>query len=77
MTMDNEYSQRGIAIINPYGGVWSPVLFQTPDAALAHLKTFWPKDYDLSKFKLAMVTQTTTIDRAPGEPQFVPLPDNQ
>lgn len=77
--MDEPYTRQGIAIINPYGGIWTSEIFDTPEAALARLKAFWRNvpNHDISKFKLAMATQTVTLNRTPGEPSFLPLPDHQ
>lgn len=70
------YVRNGLAIINPYGGVWTDEIFQTPEAAMKHLTGFWKGGNDrLKEYKLAVATLTTTLDRAPGEPTFIPLPE--
>jgi hypothetical protein len=63
----------GIAIISPYGGIWTDEIFETADAAFAHLKEHYSYP-DTDKFKLAMAVQTTEIYRGLGEPEFIPLP---
>lgn len=69
------YVRNGIAIINPYGGIWTGEIFQTPEEAHAYLTQFWKNtSNDLSRFKLAIATQTITLDRTPGDPVFIDLP---
>lgn len=68
------YTRHGLAIINPYGGVWTDEIFQTPDDALAYLKRFWKDRTDFGDYKLAVATLTVTLDREPGQPTFIPLP---
>ena len=77
--MAEPYVRQGIAIINPYGGIWSNEIFDTPEAALAYLKSFWRNvpNHDIGKFSLAMATQTVTLNCTHGEPIFLPLPDLQ
>lgn len=74
--MNDPYIRQGIAIINPYGGIWTNEIFETPEAALRHLKKYWSNNesFDPSKWRLAMATQTVTLNRTPGEPIFMPLP---
>lgn len=78
--MVKPYMKQGIAIINPYGGIWTNQVFDTPEAALTYLKSLW-KDvpgHDLGEFKLAMAMQTTEVIRPVGDPEFFPMPrDNQ
>lgn len=69
-----EYTKVGLAIINPYGGVWTDEIFETPEAALAYLKKFWKERRDFVGFKLAMATKTITVQRPPGKPTFIELP---
>lgn len=72
------YVRNGLAIINPYGGVWTDEIFQTPDDAMKYLKEFWKNGNNRFKeYKLAVATLTITLDRTPGEPTFIPLPDPQ
>lgn len=70
------YVMHGLAIINPYGGVWTSEIFQTSDAAMKYLTDYWKgKDNDrVKEYKLAVATMTITLDREPGEPIFIPLP---
>lgn len=77
--MDQQtYTRNGLAIINPYGGVWTDEVFQTPDDAMNYLKGFWDGKVDrLKGYKLAVATLTITLDRTPGAPTFIPLPDPQ
>lgn len=70
------YVRNGLAIINPYGGVWTDEVFQTPEDALKYLDQFWKGDNArLKEYKLAVATLTITLDRTPGEPTFIPLPE--
>lgn len=72
------YTRNGLAIINPYGGVWTDQVFQTPEDALKHLNNFWNGKNDrLNEYKLAVATLTITLDRKPGEPMYVPLPNGE
>jgi len=74
--MTEPYTRQGIAIINPYGGIWTNEVFKTPEEALGYLKAYWKgvPNHDISKFRLAMAVQTTTIYRPQGEPKFFPMP---
>jgi hypothetical protein len=70
------YVTRGLAIINPYGGIWTPHVFSTPEEAMKYLESFWNGKNDrLKEYKLAVATLTVTLDRVPGEPTFIALPD--
>lgn len=70
------YVRNGLAIINPYGGVWTDEVFQTPDEAMKYLNDFWKGKNDrIREYKLAVATLTITLDRKPGEPTFIPLPE--
>lgn len=72
--MADSYTRNGIAIINPYGHVWTDRIFQKPEEAVEYLRSFWKEmPMDISKFKLAMATLTITIDRPAGEPTFIDL----
>lgn len=71
----NEHRRQGIVIINPYGGIWGPNVFESPAQARQHLENFWRGiPCDLTKFKLAWGEQVTRIALTPGEPQFIDLP---
>ena len=74
--MMDTYVRNGLAIINPYGGVWTDKIFQSPEEAMQYLNSFW-KDGNpkLKEYKLAIATLTITLDRSPGEPTFLPLPE--
>lgn len=70
------YVTRGLTIINPYGGIWTPHVFSSPDEAMKYLTSFWNGKNDrLKEYKLAVATLTVTLDREPGEPTFIPLPE--
>jgi hypothetical protein len=74
--MNDPYVKHGIAIINPYGGIWTNEVFDTPEAAYAYLRHFWKgvPTADLTRYQLAMATQIVTLDRPAGDPIFLPLP---
>lgn len=78
MPMKNEpYVSHGLAIVNPYGGVWTDKLFETPEQAVAYLKAFWPKGFEAGKWKLAQATQTIEIATEPGQPlPFIEVKDH-
>jgi hypothetical protein len=71
----DERVSHGLAIINPYGGIWTDEIFEKPEDALRYLKAFWNgHNFDASKWRLALATQTITLDRHPGEPTLLELP---
>jgi hypothetical protein len=69
-------TRKGIAIISPYGGIWSNELFETAEAARRYLADYWKKTphHDLSGYRLARATQTVTLIRAPGELLLIDMP---
>ncbi len=76
MADQQTYTRNGLAIINPYGGVWTDSIFQTPEDAMKYLTGFWNGKNDrLKEYKLAVATLTITLDRPLGEPTFIPLPN--
>lgn len=66
----------GLAIINPYGGVWADRLFDTAEDAMLYLKIEFPRS-DLKQFKLAMAVKTVEIYRDLAEPEFIPMPTDR
>lgn len=70
-------AKSGIAIVGPYGNVWTDELFDTPAAAVAHLKNFWSgvDSFDLSKWSLSAAHRTLTLDAANPEPILTPATD--
>ena len=72
----DERTSHGIAIINPYGGIWTDTLFKTPEEAAKYLRNFWGQTpFDPSKWRLAKATATITLDRKLGGPTLIPLPE--
>ena len=72
---DDTYKRHGLAILSPYGGIWTDEVFQTPEDALKYINDFWKGKNDrIGEYKLAVATLTVTLDRPPGEPTFIPLP---
>lgn len=70
-------TKTGIAIVGPYGNVWSDELFDTPAAAVAHLRNYWKgvADFDLSKWKLSAASRTLRLDAADPTPILTPATD--
>ena len=66
--------QTGLAILNQYGGIWTDELFETPEAALAYLKSYWKDQKDLSGYRLVQAVKTIEVYRPQGDPVIVPLP---
>lgn len=64
--------KTGLAIINPYGGIWADEVFETAEAARKYLHRNYPEAKP-GTFKLAMAVQTVEVWREPGEPTYVPL----
>lgn len=60
----------GVAIINPYGGIWTDELFETVAEAREYLKSHHPNGKH-SEFKFAMAVRTIELYRKPGEPEYV------
>jgi len=74
--MNDTYVRNGLAIINPYGGIWTDEIFQTPEDALKYLNDFWKGKNDrLKEYKLAVATLTVTLDRPVGEPTYIAFPN--
>lgn len=67
------YERVGLAIINPYGGVWTDSLFESPEKAAAYLKQHYPQG-DRTQFKLASARLTVEVTRPVGEPAYIALP---
>lgn len=73
---NDTYIRNGLAIINPYGGIWTDEIFQTPEDAMKYLNEFWKgKDGRLKEYKLAVATLTVTLDRPVGEPMYIAFPE--
>lgn len=71
------YNRTGLAIINPYGGIWTDTLFQTEQEALKYLKSFWG-DQDVSRFRLACASVEVKLELGgDGEPIYVSLPNGE
>lgn len=56
------YERTGVGIVNPYGQLWSDEVYDTPEAAIAHLRRFWNgvPAYDESRWSLTMVLVKVT-----------------
>jgi hypothetical protein len=74
---DRTKTKTGIAIVTPYGSVWSDELFDTPAAAVAHLKDYWKgvSQFDLSKWHLSAATRTLRLNPADPTPILNPATD--
>ena len=71
---DEPYVRTGLAIINPYGGIWTDEIFQTPEEALKYLRAFWGADKDLSNFKLAHAKLEVNLELQHTGPLYISLP---
>lgn len=69
----DERVEYGIAIINPYGGIWTGEIFDDVAKAQAYLKNYWKgqEKPEIEKFSFAPAIQTTKI--VPVEEKFVAL----
>jgi len=67
---------NGIAIISPYGAIWTDELFETPEAAAKYLDDFWKGiKFERKRFRLAQATTTIKVVTHPGEPHLFEMPD--
>jgi hypothetical protein len=73
--MPETYKRSGLAIINPYGGIWTDRLFESDTKACEFLKRFWGDEKDLSGFKLAYAHLEISLHQEKNKPVFVPLPN--
>lgn len=71
------YTSRGLAIINPYGGIWTRHIFDTPEAAIKYLRDYWGEKHDISKFKLAPAHLEVKLDEFDGKPRLLSLPNGE
>jgi hypothetical protein len=56
-----ENTQTGLALVGPYGNVWHDALFQTPEAAIRYLTTYWRGvAWEPQNWKVVQATQTIT-----------------
>lgn len=56
------YTSEGLAIINPYGGIWTSHIFDTREDALTHLRKFWGTiTFDESGWHVASASLTITV----------------
>ncbi|MET4197318.1 hypothetical protein ABIA95_000140 [Bradyrhizobium sp. LA8.1] len=55
------YRSTGYGILNPYGDMWTPEMFETKAEATSHLERFWSQPgfgpNDLSRFKIVKAKQ--------------------
>lgn len=52
-------------IISPYGNIWSPLVFDTPEKEREHLTIYWhniPKA-GISEFRIVKVRRTVEVER--------------
>lgn len=64
------YRMERFGVLNPYGDVWSPETFDTPEEAERHVREFWKdqKGKDLSIFKIVPVGVTVVARSTDGAP---------
>lgn len=72
MAMPVENKQLGLAIVGPYGNVWTDQLFESTEEAAAYLKNFW-KDTPIEwrKWKCVPAEQVIT----PVSLEYAPIYD--
>lgn len=59
LNIPKENTSFGLALVGPYGNVWHDDLFETPDAAIRYLTTYWRGvKWDHSKWKVVQATKT-------------------
>lgn len=60
-----EAEESAYGIINPYGDLWSPRVFETPDQAAAFLAGFWSRiqstTFKPDEWKIAPVKHVVTV----------------
>jgi hypothetical protein len=71
------YTANGLAIVNPYGGIWTRQLFDTPEAAIKYLRTYWGEKEDISRFKLAPAHLEVKLDEFGGKPRLLAIPTGE
>jgi hypothetical protein len=50
-------------IINPYGGIWTPNTFDTPEDAARYVSNYWKSDAEKIKgFKVVLVSVTVVAE---------------
>jgi hypothetical protein len=71
--------KHGLAIIGPYGTVWTDKVFDTPEKALEYLEAFWRGNWKPHQWKLAAATQTVAVVTDTKEIMlpYIPLPEKQ
>lgn len=70
--LPKNYTKRGLAIIGPYGNVWTDELFEDDKQAAAYLDNFWNKSggWIPGEWKLVTATQVITTDEGVSEVSF-------
>lgn len=68
------YRKSGFAIIAPHGNIWCGQIFNTPEAARAHLAPFWVGNLLPNKDQWRIVRAELTISVAETITQSQPKP---
>lgn len=54
-------TEQGLAIVNRWGSIWTDKVFDTPEAAISYLKSFFTK-IDPTEWSLVPATLTVAAD---------------
>lgn len=73
--MPDTYTRSGLAIINPYGGIWTDKIFPDAHEALKYLRDYWGNERDLREYKLAYASLEVKLHDEHMGPVYVPIPN--
>lgn len=74
MTKPSEtYTRIGLAIINPYGGIWTDRIFTSDEEAMRYLRDYWGQTEDISRFKIAPAYLEVKLEQFGGKPRILPI----
>jgi len=67
--------KRGLAIIGPYGNIWTDAVFDTPKQAAEYIKRAWPAEYviDWTQWRAVPATITVAADVQTQPVESLPL----
>lgn len=55
------YEMIGWGILNPYGGLWGPTVYDKPDEAHDRLRAYWGKREQVEKFSVVAARSVTEV----------------
>jgi hypothetical protein len=70
---EDTYTRNGLAIINPYGGIWTDRIFASDEEAMRYLRDYWGEKEDISRFKIAPAYLELKLQDFGGKPRIIPL----